>query len=301
MSWRTVIVTGRAKLDKKLGFMVVRSEENIKRVLLDEVSVLIIENCAVSITASLINELANRKVKLIFCDEKHNPSCEMLPLYGCHNCTARVREQVKWDEDVKAYIWTSIVSEKIRNQARVLQEFGHEKEAGMLKGYIDEIELGDETNREGHAAKVYFNALFGKEFSRNADNVINSALNYGYSIILSAFNREITSNGYITQLGLFHDNMFNKLNLACDLVEPFRPLVDHAVRQMAPEKLEHDEKMQLVQILNRQILIDGGRQYMLNAIRIFVKSALDAMREENISSVRWPVYELQIYANDDFL
>ena len=129
-------MTGRAKLDKKLGFMVVRSEENIKRVLLDEVSVLIIENCAVSITASLINELANRKVKLIFCDEKHNPSCEMLPLYGCHNCTARVREQVKWDEDVKAYIWTSIVSEKIRNQARVLQEFGHEKEAGMLKGYM---------------------------------------------------------------------------------------------------------------------------------------------------------------------
>lgn len=95
--------------------------------------------------------------------------------------------------------------------------------------------------------------------------------------------------------------MFNKLNLACDLVEPFRPLVDHAVRQMAPEKLEHDEKMQLVQILNRQILIDGSRQYMLNAIRIFVKSALDAMREENISSVRWPVYELQIYANDDLL
>ena len=224
-------MTGRAKLDKKLGFMVVRSEENIKRVLLDEVSVLIIENCAVSITASLINELANRKVKLIFCDEKHNPSCEMLPLYGCHNCTARVREQVKWDEDVKAYIWTSIVSEKIRNQARVLQEFGHEKEAGMLKGYIDEIELGDETNREGHAAKVYFNALFGKEFSRNADNVINSALNYGYSIILSAFNREITSNGYITQLGLFHDNMFNNFNLASDLMEPFRTLIDRFVRE----------------------------------------------------------------------
>ena len=128
-----------------------------------------------------------------------------------------------------------------------------------------------------------------------------TVLDYGYSIVLSAVAREIVCCGYSTQLGIFHDNMFNKLNLACDLVEPFRPLVDHAVRQMAPEKLEHDEKMKLVQILNRQILIDGSRQYLLNAIRIFVKSAMDAMREENLSSVRWPVYELQIYANDDLL
>ncbi len=287
MSWRTVIVTGRAKLDKKLGFMVVRSEENIKRVLLDEVSVLIIENCAVSITASLINELANRKVKLIFCDEKHNPSCEMLPLYGCHNCTARVREQVKWDEDVKAYIWTSIVSEKIRNQARVLQEFGHEKEAGMLKGYIDEIELGDETNREGHAAKVYFNALFGKEFSRNADNAINSALNYGYSIILSAFNREITSNGYITQLGLFHDNMFNNFNLASDLMEPFRTLIDRFVREKNYRIFNSEQKREIIGILNESVIINNTEQYVTNAVKIYCRSVFDAIEENDVSLIRF--------------
>lgn len=280
-------MTGRAKLDKKLGFMVVRSEENIKRVLLDEVSVLIIENCAVSITASLINELANRKVKLIICDEKHNPSCEMLPLYGCHNCTARVREQVKWDEDVKAYIWTSIVSEKIRNQARVLQEFGYEKEAGMLKGYIDEIELGDETNREGHAAKVYFNALFGKEFSRNADNVINSALNYGYSIILSAFNREITSNGYITQLGLFHDNMFNNFNLASDLMEPFRTLIDRFVREKNYRIFTSEQKREIIGILNESVIINNTEQYVTNAVKIYCRSVFDAIEENDVSLIRF--------------
>lgn len=280
-------MTGRAKLDKKLGFMVVRSEENIKRVLLDEVSVLIIENCAVSITASLINELANRKVKLIFCDEKHNPSCEMLPLYGCHNCTARVREQVKWDEDVKAYIWTSIVSEKIRNQARVLQEFGHEKEAGMLKEYIGEIELGDETNREGHAAKVYFNALFGKEFSRNADNAINSALNYGYSIILSAFNREITSNGYITQLGLFHDNMFNNFNLASDLMEPFRTLIDRFVREKNYRIFTSEQKREIIGILNESVIINNTEQYVTNAVKIYCRSVFDAIEENDVSLIRF--------------
>lgn len=280
-------MTGRAKLDKKLGFMVVRSEDNIKRILLDEISVLIIENCAVSITACLINEFAQRKVKVIFCDDKHNPSCEMLPLYGCHNCTARVREQIKWSEDVKAYIWTSIVSEKIRNQARVLQEFGHEKEVQMLYGYIDEIELGDETNREGHAAKVYFNALFGMSFSRNADNVINSALNYGYSIILSAFNREITSDGYITQLGLFHDNMFNNFNLGSDLMEPFRTLVDRFVKTKDYKIFTSEQKHEIAGILNESVIINNTEQYVTNAIKIYCRSVFDAIEENDVSLIRY--------------
>ena len=96
----------------------------------------------------------------------------------------------------------------------------------MLNGYIKEIKFNDATNREGHAAKVYFNALFGMNFNRNADNAINAALNYGYSIILSAVNREVVSNGYLTQLGLFHDNMFNQFNLSCDIMEPLRILID---------------------------------------------------------------------------
>ncbi len=80
--------------------------------------------------------------------------------------------------------------------------------------YINEIEFGDVTNREGHAAKVYFNALFGMDFTRSAENVTNAALNYGYSLLLSTFNRCVVANGYITQLGLFHDNVFNQFNLS---------------------------------------------------------------------------------------
>ena len=98
---------------------------------------------------------------------------------------------------------TEIVTEKIRKQKEVSK---------LLDSYLQEIKWNDETNREGHAAKVYFNALFGLDFTRTTDCPVNSALNYGYSIILSAFTREITANGYITQLGLFHDNMFNQFN-----------------------------------------------------------------------------------------
>ena len=157
---------------------------------------------------------------------------------------------------------------------------------------MDEIELGDVTNREGHAAKVYFNALFGMKFTRTADNPFNAALNYGYSLLLSACNREITANGYITQLGLFHDNMFNQFNFGSDLMEPFRILVDEEVYLMKPEKFEHDEKMRMVNILNREVVIDGKRNYLNYAIKIYCKSVFDAMNEQDISLIRFYRNEL---------
>ena len=146
------------------------------------------------------------------------------------------------------------------------------------------------TNREGHAAKVYFNALFGMDFSRSQDNNINAALNYGYGILLSVFAREVICNGYCTQFGIFHDNIFNPLNLACDLMEPFRPFVDHTVYKMNPTQFEHNEKVLLVQVLNRQVQIAGKQQYLLNAIRIYTKSVLEAMEQGDISLLRFPYY-----------
>ena len=203
MSWRTIIVSNTAKLDYQLGFMVVRGEETVK-VHINEIEMLIVESTAVSFTAYLMNELIKNKVKVIFCDEKRNPSSELLPYYGSHDTSAKIRHQMEWTKENKAAIWTEIVTEKIRKQAELLQE-RHKSEADLLYQYIKEMAFGDETNREGHAAKVYFNALFGKDFSRTEECPLNAALNYGYSIILSLFTREVVANGYITQVGLFHE------------------------------------------------------------------------------------------------
>lgn len=139
---------------------------------------------------------------------------------------------------------------------------------------------------------MYFNAIFGLDFTRTQDNLINAALNYGYSIILSAFTREIVANGYITQLGLFHDNMFNQFNLASDLMEPFRPLVDHQVINMKFDVFEHEQKMQLVDILNHEVIIDGKVQYVNNAIKIYCKSVFDALNENDSALVRFYKSEL---------
>ena len=290
MSWRIIVISKRAKLDLQLGYMVVRADE-ITKIVLSEISMVLIESTAVSLTTSLLAELAKRKIKVIFCDEKRNPCSELVNYYGSHDTSNKIRKQIVWKQNTKESVWTEIVTEKIRKQKELLEILGKE-ESNLLASYLEEIEWGDKTNREGHAAKVYFNALFGMDFTRTEDCNINAALNYGYSIILSAFTREIVANGYLTQLGIFHDNMFNQFNLASDFMEPFRILIDKKVMEMELENFEHDEKIQLVDVLNQEVQIDGRTQYVNNAIKIYCKSVLDALNEDDSSLIRFYKIEL---------
>ena len=285
MSWRTVVVSSSAKLDYQMGYLVVRKDTTTK-IHLGEIRTLMIESTAVSLTAALLSELVKKKVKVIFCDEKRNPSSELMPYYGSHDCSLKIKRQIAWTDDIKGAVWTEIVYEKIRQQKYLLQEYG-KVEAELLQGYLEEITYGDATNREGHAAKVYFNALFGKEFTRTDDLLINTALNYGYSILLSAFNREIVLNGYLTQLGLFHDNMFNRFNLASDLMEPFRPLVDYMVLQMTLVEFERIQKMELVNLMNKEVIINDRCELISNAIKIYCKSVFDALEDGDVSLIRF--------------
>lgn len=290
MSWRTVVISSSSKLDYQLGFLVVRGQET-KKVHLGEIGTVIIESTAVSLTAALISEMTKRKIKVIFCDEKRNPCSELVSYYGSHDTSAKIKKQIEWSPDIKTAVWTEIVSEKIRKQAELLDAY-NKSEADMLYAYIEELEFGDITNREGHAAKVYFNALFGMDFTRTAENSINAALNYGYGIILSSFNREIVANGYITQLGLFHDNMFNQFNLGSDLMEPFRPIVDSIVRENMPCKFEHEEKVMMLKTLETEVKISDRTELVSNAIKIYCKSIFDALNDNDTSLIKFYKHEL---------
>ena len=291
MSWRVVVISENAKLDYKMDYMVVRNRETTKRIHLSEISVLLLETTAISITAYLLCELSKRKIDVVFCDQKRLPYGVLMPLTGSHDTSQCYRRQTEWAKDMKDTVWAEIIKSKIFGQTVVLTK--HDRpEAAQLRKYLGEIQPGDATNREGHAAKVYFNAIFGMGFSRKAEDNINSALNYGYTILLSAVAREITTRGYATQFGIFHDNVHNALNLASDLMEPFRPFVDMTVLQMDHTDFGKEEKRTLVNVLNLQIPIDGQNQYMLRAIGIYVKSVLDAMNEKDPYLICFPQYEL---------
>lgn len=287
MSWRTVVVTGIAKLDFKMDYLVLRKKEETHKVHLSEIGMLLIESTAVSLTAMLLCELTKHKIKVVFCDEQHNPHSELLPYYGSHDTSAKIRKQIVWTDVEKELVWTEIVMEKIRQQSIHLQEVGAYEEAKLLEKYITEVEPDDASNREGHAAKVYFNALFGLDFTRSEDNVINAALNYGYGILLSCFNKEIVANGYMTQIGSFHDNMFNPFNLASDYMEPFRPLIDRIVAGMQMECFDTEEKREILSFLNDEVIIDGKYHYVSNAIKIYCRSVFDALNERDVSLIRF--------------
>lgn len=291
MGWRIVVVTKPSKLDLKLGYLVVRDSESSVRIHLSEISILIVETTRSSITTALLNELVRQKIKTIFCDEKQNPSSELLPCNGSYNCSAKIREQIKWQDHTKQLVWTCIVAEKIRKQAENLRYF-EKSESEKLYRYLDELEFNDASNREGHAAKVYFNALFGKSFSRSEECPVNAALNYGYSIVLSCVNREVACNGYITQLGLFHDNMFNPFNLSCDLMEPFRPIVDGFVKKSAFSIFETAEKQAVLSLLNREFVVSERKETLINAIKLYVRSVFNALETGDTSCIKTYRYEL---------
>ncbi len=284
MSFRTLVVSTRCKLDYKMGYLELRAE-NTKRVLLSDLEMLIIENPAVSLTGILLEKLVDEKVKVVFCNGKRNPHAELAPYYGSHDCSRKIKTQLEWTQEMKGEAWTIIVKEKIRKQAELLEEQGCFRECQMLSHYLEQVEFCDVTNREGHSAKVYFNALFGMDFSRNDNIPINAALNYGYSFILSLVNREVASNGYLTQLGLFHDNIYNQFNLSCDLMEPFRIIVDRYVVRHTFREFGVDEKHALLEILQTEIGIDNTVQYLPNAIKIYVRSVFDALNERDMSRI----------------
>jgi len=280
MRWRVIVISKRAKLSYKDGYMLVRGDI-LNTVHLSELGTLVIDSTEVSITSHLLWELTENKTKIIFCDEKHMPNAELIPYYGCHNSTKKILTQINWNKDFQEIIWTEIVRQKIINQSGLLKKIGKE-EYKLLEEYVNQIERFDITNREGHAAKVYFNALFGKGFSRDQANKINTSLNYGYSIILSAFTKEITKNGCLTQLGIWHKNEFNPYNLSCDFMEPFRIIVDEFVFENQEFSLTLEHRASLVNLLNRQVNIDNKAYYLSNGIETFVKGAIISIERQDI-------------------
>lgn len=292
MTWRVVVIENRAKLELKLSHLVVRQDGNkIHKIYLKDISHIIVNTTEASITFALLNEIVKNKIKLIFCDEKRNPAAEVAPYYSSYNTSEKIRTQIKWDEYIKGDVWQLIVKQKIKNQMNLLK-LCKKPEYKMLEKYINEVEFKDATNREGHAAKVYFNALFGKSFSRSDDSNINAALNYGYSILLSSINRQVVSNGYITQIGIFHDNMFNQFNLSSDLIEPWRAIVDDHVYNSVKKIFDQEQKIELINLINNFVSIDNKETRINQAIDIYVRSVFDALNNRDISLIRFPTYEL---------
>ncbi len=287
MSFRTVVITRQSKISYKNRFLVVKQDNDEKYIHLSEIDTIIVDSISVSISAYLLKEIADAKINMIFCDEKHNPFGELSPYYTRHNSSKKIKEQIKWTNKCKDDLWMKIVKNKILNQSLMLNKIKNDR-YDLLTSYIDEVVSGDKTNREGHAAKVYFNALFGKDFVRNNNDNINAALNYGYAILLSTINKEVIVGGYLTQLGIHHKNEFNEFNLSCDLMEPFRVIVDNFVYFNQERELNTNYKLDMVNILNNTYKYQNKSYTLKDVIGLFVKNTLNNI--DNIDEYKDFIY-----------
>lgn len=287
MGFRVVKIKNVCKLDLKMNYLVYRGEKDTVRIFIPEISILILESTAISLTTALISELTKNNIKIIFCDEKHNPESELVPYNLSYHSSKRLKMQIGWDDKIKGKVWAKIVKEKIKTEMLYLLELEHFEEAELLKSYYNDVKINDKTNREGHSAKVYFNAVFGNDFARRTQSFTNTALNYGYAILLSCFNREIVASGYLTQLGIWHKGEFNYYNLSSDFIEPFRVLVDRIVYNLN----EGDNyKLALLNLLDAKIKIDKKEQTVENAIAIYASSLFDALNKNDVNLINF--YEL---------
>lgn len=252
--------------------MIVQTNDGINQIPVDDISLLLISTTQAVITTALISELSKKNVKIVFTDEAREPISEIYGYYPANRTAQLLREQVNWDLQLQQILWTKLVANKIINQINVLNLLDHSTDELVLE--LEKLELNDLTNREAVVSHKYFPLLFESGFTRRDGSVINAALNYGYSILLSAVNQEIVANGYVTYLGIHHDSEENQFNLASDLMEPFRPVVDCWVANQKFNQLTPDIKYGLVELLSLELKYNGKKTILRNAITDHVRNCL---------------------------
>ncbi|EAE5176076.1 TPA_asm: subtype II CRISPR-associated endonuclease Cas1 [Listeria monocytogenes] len=279
MGWRTVVVNSHSKLSYKNQHLVFKSAYQHEMIHLSEIDVLILETTDITLTTMLINCLVAENILILFCDDKRLPIGKVLPFYGRHDSSLQLSKQLGWDSELKSEVWTEIISQKILNQSTFLSMLNYDEKVDSLIKLHETLEIFDPTNREGHAARIYFNQLFGNDFTREQENDINSGLNYGYTLLLSIFARELVKSGCMTQFGLKHSNQFNDFNFASDIMEPFRPLVDQIVYEKRNEDFQVI-KRSLFELFNKQFDYNDQHMFLTNIASDYTKKIVKVLNEE---------------------
>lgn len=277
--WRTVVINRHEELEMSDNQLIIKSEEQEWTVPLEQVRDVMVAHPSGSVSFSLLQRLTEDGVNVVLCDRRHEPAAQLIPIGGHLEGAGHLLDQAAWTQRRKDALWKQIVREKITMQAELLRQVEHAA-AKDVGSYAAQVRPGDSTNREGAAAKVYFRALFGDDFVRHAVDDVNAALNYGYTILNTAVSRAIVSHGYNTALGIHHCNRLNYVNLSCDLMEPFRPLVDAIVAANAELPLDWPYRQQLIGVLQCTCRLDGKEYKLGDALDLFILQAMDVMQGE---------------------
>lgn len=299
MSWRILYIEEQDYLSLYLDNVRIKKINRDITIPLSDINTIMIDNQQTTLSANLINKCAEYNVSIVTCNHKHLPQAIILPSSGHYRAAAMFREQLCWQGDTLAKLWQKIVQIKIINQANILQETNKSLPVrDRLYKFAAETQLADAGNCEGLAAKMYFRELFGVDFFRDAESPINAALNYGYSIFRSQIARALVAHGLNPHIGIFHRGPNNAFNLADDIIEPFRPIVDRfAYKMMIPGTIfSRDHRLALIALPTKKVVFDGKKITLIFAITNTVQLLITAAQNNDCGFLNFPditnVYDL---------
>lgn len=282
MSWRNLIISNPAKLYCRDGALVVRQDYDY-RVPLEDISSIIIDNPQVILTQPVLSKAADYGIAIFSTNSSHTPNGIFLPFIQYNASLKILNLQLNCPKPVLKRLRSAIVSAKIHNQSQCLK-------LNNLDGYdfIDmlskKVRSGDPDNIEARAAFHYFKYLFGDDFVRYEESSnINACLNYGYAVIRGEIARRLVGHGLHPPLGIFHCNQKNSFNLADDLMEPFRPIVDiFTFQYLSISNTEFTlPKAQLVNLLNFEVSMPEGNMSISLATEYEIESYIRVLKDSS--------------------
>lgn len=291
MAWRIVYLSEVDKLALNLNNLKVAKGDLEVKIPLSDIFAIVIEDLTTTITSRLMIELSKYNILVVFCNQEHLPECMVHPINGHFNQYGQMKEQLQWGEMQKGELWKHILIQKIQNQIQCMKymEISEERIIKM-KQLQSLVTPKDEMNIEGQAAKYYFNSFF-KEFRRDDDFLIeNMVLNFGYTILNSAIARTIVAKGLIPALGIHHIGARNHFNLASDMIEVFRPLVDLYLLKHPPKEefMTKEYRLELVNLMHARVQIDGKQHTVIRAIEIMSQSIIEYFRTGRYETLKLP-------------
>ena len=288
MGWKTIIIGCESKVSLTLNRMRITIDDEYQNIPLSDIDTVIFSHIGVVITIPLLSKLVENNINIIVCDDKNDPIGIFQPFNNHSLVFKRLNNQLNWKLTRKKKFWKIIIEQKIQSEIDALTiEKKNDLVVKQLNVYKDSVYTDDQTNREAIAARSYFQELFGNGFTRDDDNVVNAALNYGYKIIASYISKCITSRGLITQLGVHHIGESNPFNLTYDFIEPFRVFIDLWVYENIKNNFSTYEKTEIINILNYKINVNNKWIRLCDAIEDIIDSYIAFLdeRENNIITI----------------
>ena len=273
VTWRSIVISRPARLKRENYSLLVEQEQSV-RVPFEDIAIIVLNHREIVLTHPVLSACGEYGISLFSTGETHHPNGVFLPYLQHSRATRWMRKQLSVSRPLAKQTWAAIVRQKIANQGSCLDLTGT-KGGKQLAAFVRQVRSGDCTMMESQAAAFYFGRLFGRKFRRSHMNWTNAALNYGYAILRGAIARGLVAHGFFPSIGLFHRSEQNAFNLADDVIEPFRPVIDLYVaihRDDEKESLSPADKAELVALLNIDMEMPRGIMSVLSAIEHCIES-----------------------------